>query len=112
MTIDRDPLSTNIRALISALSRVMSDQSGAAALALTEEVRSIAKDLRTSPSDDLVAQLTAMIADRSLDELHGLVKTFTLYFGLVNLAEGVERLRVLSVRDRQRCRGAACGHRL
>jgi len=102
MTIDRDPLSTNIRALISALSRVMSDQSGAAALALTEEVRRIAKDLRTSPSDDLVAQLTAMIADRSLDELHGLVKTFTLYFGLVNLAEGVERLRVLSVRDRQR----------
>ncbi|MEI6777935.1 MAG: phosphoenolpyruvate carboxylase [Chloroflexales bacterium] len=99
---DRDPLSTNIHALISALGRVMTDQSGAAALNLTEEVRRIAKELRTNPSDDLLALLTALIAERSLVELQGLVKAFTLYFGLVNLAEGVERLRMLSVRDRQR----------
>ncbi len=102
MTAERDPLSTNIRALGDALGRVMTDQSGAAALALAEEVRRIAKELRTSPSDDLAVQLTALIAERSVGELHGLVKAFTLYFGLVNLAEGVERLRVLSVRDRQR----------
>jgi len=99
---DRDSLSTNIHALISALGRVMTDQSGAGALNLTEEVRRIAKELRISPSDDLLAQLTALIAERSLGELQGLVKAFTLYFGLVNLAEGVERLRMLGVRDHQR----------
>ncbi|NNJ09149.1 phosphoenolpyruvate carboxylase [Chloroflexales bacterium ZM16-3] len=102
MTTERDPLSTNIRALGSALGRVMTDQSGARALELEEEVRRIAKELRASPSDALAARLSALIAERPVDELHGLVKAFTLYFGLVNLAESVERLRVLSVRDRQR----------
>ncbi|MBX0326574.1 phosphoenolpyruvate carboxylase [Oscillochloris sp. ZM17-4] len=102
MTTERDPLSTNIRALGSTLGRVMTDQSGARALELEEEVRRIAKELRASPSDALAARLAAMIAGLPVGELHGLVKAFTLYFGLVNLAEGVERLRVLSVRDRQR----------
>ncbi|NTW03139.1 MAG: phosphoenolpyruvate carboxylase, partial [Oscillochloris sp.] len=99
---ERDPLSANIRALGSALGRVMTDQSGGAALALEEEVRRLARELRASPSDALATQLTTLIADRSVDELYGLVKAFTLYFGLVNLAESVERLRALSVRDRQR----------
>ncbi|NTV63695.1 MAG: phosphoenolpyruvate carboxylase, partial [Oscillochloris sp.] len=102
MNIERDPLSTNIHALGAALGRVMTDQSGARALDLAEEVRRLARELRTNPTDDLAARLVALIADLPVDELSDLVKAFTLYFGVVNLAESVERLRMLAVRDRQR----------
>lgn len=98
---ERDPLSRNIRALGDILGRVLTDQSGAAAYALEEEVRKLAKDLRASHNPELAEQLTMLISARSVEELHGLIKAFTLYFGLVNLAESVERLRVLNERDRR-----------
>lgn len=93
-----DRLSTNIRALGDALGRVLTDQSGAAAFALEERVRLMAKELRADGSPDEARALKELIAGLSVDELHGLIKAFTLYFGLVNLAEGVERLRVLRER--------------
>ncbi len=103
MQIERDPLSANIRALGAALGRVLTDQSGAAAFALEEQVRLIAKDLRADGDDGrtaaLAAQLQTLIAGLSVGELHDLIKSFTLYFGLINLAESVERLRVLRERD-------------
>lgn len=95
----RDPLSSNIRALGNALGRVLTDQSGAAAFALEERVRRMTKELRASGDERLVQELQELIASLSVSELHGLTKAFTLYFGLVNLAEAVERLRVLRERD-------------
>lgn len=104
--MERDPLSTNIRALGDALGRVLTDQSGAAAFALEERVRLMAKELRAgdgggagAEAPELARRLQALIGALSVGELHGLIKAFTLYFGLVNLAEGVERLRVLRERD-------------
>ncbi|MFV9503759.1 MAG: phosphoenolpyruvate carboxylase [Oscillochloridaceae bacterium umkhey_bin13] len=96
---ERDPLSANIRALGDALGRVLTDQSGATAFALEERVRLIAKEVRATGDEQLAAQLQELIASLSVNELHGLTKAFTLYFGLVNLAESVERLRVLRERD-------------
>ncbi|HMQ32801.1 MAG TPA: phosphoenolpyruvate carboxylase [Chloroflexaceae bacterium] len=104
--MERDPLSTNIRALGDALGRVLTDQSGATAFALEERVRLMAKELRAGDEGGeggeapaLARQLQELIGALSVGELHGLIKAFTLYFGLVNLAEGVERLRVLRERD-------------
>ncbi|NJN18194.1 MAG: phosphoenolpyruvate carboxylase, partial [Oscillochloris sp.] len=94
-----DHLSANIRSLGDALGRVITDQSGAAALAREEEVRRLAKQLRADPHSAAATELRTLIADRSVEELHDLIKAFTLYFGLVNLAESVERLRVLRSRD-------------
>jgi phosphoenolpyruvate carboxylase len=99
MTPERDPLSTTIRVLGDTLGRVLTDQSGAAAFVLEERVRLMAKELRADGAEELVRQLQALIAGLSLGEAHGLIKAFTLYFGLVNLAEAVERLRILRERD-------------
>ncbi|NTU85887.1 MAG: phosphoenolpyruvate carboxylase, partial [Chloroflexales bacterium] len=106
MSVERDLLSSNIRALGMALGRVLSDQSGAGAVALEERVRLIARELRADSDAGRHAEAAAragrlqeLIAGLSVGELHGLVKAFTLYFGLVNLAESVERLRVLRERD-------------
>ncbi|GAB4435399.1 MAG: phosphoenolpyruvate carboxylase [Chloroflexi bacterium OHK40] len=99
MISERDPLSANIRALGNALGRVLTDQSGAAAFALEERVRLMAKELRAGGGPELTRRLQELIAALSVAELHGLTKAFTLYFGLVNLAEAVERLRVLRERD-------------
>ncbi len=96
---EHDLLSANIRALGDALGRIITAQQGPAALALVEQVRRMAKELRNAPHETDPQALPRLIADLSLPQLQGLVKAFTLYFGLVNLAEGVERLRSLRVRD-------------
>ncbi|MGQ9875932.1 MAG: phosphoenolpyruvate carboxylase, partial [Chloroflexus sp.] len=96
---EHDLLSANIRALGDALGRVMSGQHGSEALALVEQVRRMAKDLRNAPTNTDPQALRQLIADLDLPQLRSLVKAFTLYFGLVNLAEGVERLRVLRAHD-------------
>ncbi|WP_299755090.1 phosphoenolpyruvate carboxylase [uncultured Chloroflexus sp.] len=96
---EHDLLSANIRALGDALGRIITAQQGSAALALVEQVRRMAKELRNAPHETDPQALPRLIADLSLPQLQGLVKAFTLYFGLVNLAEGVERLRSLRVRD-------------
>lgn len=95
----RDPFSSTIRALGDALGRVLTDQSGHTAFILEERVRRMAKELRAAPGEELARQLQAEIAALSVDEIYGLIKSFTLYFGLINLAESVERLRVLRERD-------------
>lgn len=99
MTGESDIISANIRALGEALGRVMSDQSGASAFALEERVRLMARELRSSGAPEQAEALQALIASLKGKELHNLTKAFTLYFGLVNLAEAVERLRVLRERD-------------
>ncbi|RRR75512.1 MAG: phosphoenolpyruvate carboxylase [Candidatus Viridilinea halotolerans] len=101
MTGESDIISANIDALGAALGRVLTDQSGAAAFALEERVRLMARGLRAGGDDAQAAALQQLIASLKVKELHGLTKTFTLYFGLVNLAEAVERLRVLHERDRR-----------
>jgi phosphoenolpyruvate carboxylase len=101
VSVERDPLSANIRALGDALGRVLSDQSGAAAFTLEERVRLMAKELRRSGDIAVAERLQELIAGLSVTELHGLTKAFTLYFGLINLAEAVERLRVLRERDQR-----------
>jgi phosphoenolpyruvate carboxylase len=97
----RDPLSANIRALGYALGRVLTDQSGAAAFALEERVRLMAKELRAGGDEAITRELQRLIAGLSIGEMLSLTKAFTLYFGLVNLAEAVERLRVLRARDQR-----------
>ncbi len=93
---DHDLLSANIRVLGDALGRVITSQQGPETLALVEQVRRVAKEARSTAQQINPQEL---IAHLNLPELNSLVKAFTLYFGLVNLAEGVERLRTLRARD-------------
>ncbi len=97
--VEHDLLSVNIRVLGDILGRVITEQHGEATLNLVEQVRRLAKELRNAPTQTDPNALPRLIADLSLSQLQSLVKAFTLYFGLVNLAEGVERLRALRARD-------------
>jgi phosphoenolpyruvate carboxylase len=97
---ERSPLSSAIRMLGDMLGEVIAEQEGTAALALEEQVRQLAKERRQQPDGPLANRLSALIADLDVAQLTGLIKAFTHYFGMVNLAEGVERLRVLRERAR------------
>ena len=98
--MDRSPLSALIHQLGNLLGAVIVAQDGAAALELEEAVRARTKQLRTTSDPVQAAELARLIAELPIQQMTGLIKAFTHYFGLINLAEGVERLRVLNLRDR------------
>jgi phosphoenolpyruvate carboxylase len=97
----REPLSETIHLLGDLLGAVIQEQAGADAFALEEQVRDLAKQARgVGPHADAAARDLAALIDRTdLDHMHMLIKSFTTYFGLVNLAEQHERLRVLRERE-------------
>ncbi|MBC8074762.1 MAG: phosphoenolpyruvate carboxylase, partial [Chloroflexales bacterium] len=97
----RDPISAAIHLLGDRLGQVISTQAGPAALDLEEQVRRLSIEQRSSPDPDKNTSLHALVAQLSVAQLQMLIKAFTLYFGLVNLAEASERMRVLHERDRR-----------
>lgn len=101
-TSNREPLSETIHLLGDMLGSVIREQAGDEAFALEERVRELAKLAR---EDDRQAEAAAQDLTREIATLDGgqiqiLIKAFTTYFGLVNLAEQHERLRVLRERER------------
>lgn len=97
----RDPLSASIHLLGDILGDVIREQGGEEIFALEERVRAMAKDVRANRSDVDISDLTHLISELDVSQLRGLIKAFALYFGLVNLAENNERIRVLRDRDRR-----------
>ena len=85
-------LSHMVRYLARSLGQVISDQDGPQALALVEKIRSLCKQLRLTPQEDIAEEVASIIADLSLEQLNLLTKAFTHYFGLINLAEKLEQL--------------------
>ena len=69
-----------------------------------EEVRALAKSRPAGDSDGARAAAAASPTAFSLAEARGVVKAFTTYFQLVNLAEEQERVRVLHERAFARAR--------
>ena len=95
-----DPLSTQIHLLGDLLGETIVEQEGPALLALVEQVRSLAKTGRGEPAVALPARrdLLRLAQGLSLPDARGVIKAFTTYFQLVNLAEEEERVRVLHQR--------------
>jgi phosphoenolpyruvate carboxylase len=71
------------------------------AFALEERARALGKALR-SGEEAAREQLTALVAGLSIDEATVLVRAFTSYFRLVNLAEDNERVRRVRAREEER----------
>ena len=94
-------LSAAIHFLGDLLGETIRTQSGAAAFELEEEVRALAKELRAAPNPTAERELGRIVEGLSVHEASELLRAFTHYFGLVNLAEQLERLRVLRERDLQ-----------
>ncbi len=92
-------LSSAIHFLGDLLGETIQTQSGAEAFELEEEVRALAKRLRTTTDPAAEQEMLQIVQDLSVAEAGDLVRAFTHYFGLVNLTEQLERLRVLRERD-------------
>src|SRR3954466_9902291 len=80
---------------------VIQGQEAREAFALEERARALGKALR-SGDDAARAQLSALVASLSIDEATVLVRAFTSYFRLVNLAEDNERVRRVRAREQER----------
>jgi phosphoenolpyruvate carboxylase len=83
------------------LGDVIREQAGEAAFRLVEEYRAAAKALRGTGAwpEDAVAALLETTDALGADDLRLVIRAFTTYFHLVNLAEERHRLRVLRTRD-------------
>jgi phosphoenolpyruvate carboxylase len=99
---NREPLSETIHLLGDMLGSVIREQAGEAAFALEEQVRELAKLAREDETRAgwAALELAHQIDALDLQQIQMLIKAFTTYFGLVNLAEQHERLRVLRERER------------
>ena len=99
-TEPRDPISASIHLLGDRLGHVISEQASPDALELEEDVRRLSIEQREAHTPEKSAALRSLVAQLSVAQLQTLIKAFSLYFGLVNLAEASERMRVLHERDR------------
>jgi phosphoenolpyruvate carboxylase len=101
-----DPLARDVDLLGRLLGDVLAEREGGAGFALVEEYRARTKALRGDEPrpPDFGAEgqaLLARTAALSLDQARLVVRAFTAYFHLVNLAEERQRLRVLRERARE-----------
>jgi phosphoenolpyruvate carboxylase len=82
------------------LGDVIQAQEATEAFALEERVRSLGK-ARRSGDESAGEQLADLVAGLSIDEATVLVRAFTSYFRLVNLAEDNERIRRIRAHERR-----------
>ncbi|HVZ79391.1 MAG TPA: phosphoenolpyruvate carboxylase [bacterium] len=92
-----DPYSlpTLVNDLASTLGRVISYQEGPEALELVEKVRQLAKNFRVTSDEKVAEELAGIIAKLPVDDLTLLIKAFTHFFGLINLAEKIDLIHSL-----------------
>ncbi|WP_034384493.1 phosphoenolpyruvate carboxylase [Deinococcus sp. YIM 77859] len=90
----------NIRSDVNVLGRtlgqVLKEQEGEAFFDLVERTRALVREVRAGGNDTELRELLASLDARTAGNL---VRAFTWYFQLVNLAEEHERVRVLSSRQ-------------
>jgi len=96
----RDRLALEIRLLGALLGQVIAEQAGVELLDLVERVRRTTIRLRREDDPGEREGLAALLAELSLDRAEVVIRAFSLYFRLVNLAE--ERDQVRSSRRRER----------
>ncbi|GAB4116082.1 MAG: phosphoenolpyruvate carboxylase [Roseiflexaceae bacterium] len=100
---ERARLSATIRFLGDTLGEVIRSQAGDAIFAKEERVRGLAKDLRAEGwPTEVIAELEQTIDTLSIDESKQIIKAFSIYFALVNLAEQLQRIWVLRDRAHER----------
>ncbi|MEO5940060.1 MAG: phosphoenolpyruvate carboxylase [Candidatus Limnocylindrales bacterium] len=105
----RDPLGLEIRLLGSLLGQVIAEQAGRELLDLVERVRRTTIRLRRGDDPSLRAGLVAELAALEPARAEVVVRAFSLYFRLVNLAE--ERELVRAARRAARVRPRSGGRR-
>lgn len=100
MTSRDDLLRADIRRLGNQLGDALVRQHGQELLDLVEEVRSLGKSARRGGSADAARDLHALLTELDTAEVIPLVRAFTTYFYLANVAEQVHRIEDLASDDR------------
>ena len=96
-----DRLRADVDFLGSALGTVITELEGEKFFNLVEQVRFLTKRLRTEPDPALKEELETLLADMSLGTAERLLRAFTVYFQLINIAEEIHRVRVNRLREAQ-----------
>jgi len=93
-------LSQDIHTLGNWLGIIIQEQNGMAAYDLVEEIRALSKARRDGDSE-AAACLSQRLESLPLGEKNVLIKAFSNYFQLINIAEDLQRIRVLRQREAQ-----------
>ena len=91
-------LSADIRFLGNQLGQIIREQQGDGAFDLVEQVRATAKSRRSGDSS-ATATLIDIVGGLDLEAQRTLIKAFSNYFQLINIAEDQQRIRVLRQRE-------------
>jgi phosphoenolpyruvate carboxylase len=95
----RDRLSFTIHFLGDMLGQVIREQADEAAFTLEERARKLGKDLRAAKDPEAAsAAMQELVAELSPSEMRVVIRAFSVYFALVNLAEQLQRAWVLRER--------------
>ncbi len=92
------PLSQDIRTLGNWLGLIIQEQNGMAAYELVEEIRAMSKARRNGDAS-AAFQLADRLENLPLDSKNVLIKAFSNYFQLINIAEDLQRIRVIRERE-------------
>jgi len=93
--VDGGELARDVRLLGNALGEVLREQGGDALFDRVERIRALTKEARSAPGESAAeAELDALFAGMDFDAALPVLKAFTTYFQLVNLAEQKEIVRV------------------
>ncbi len=87
------PLHEEVRWLAKCLGRVLIEQEGRPFFNLVESIRKTAIQLRRHYNSSLEAELLKKIRGLDLEKMTKVIRTFNVYFQLVNLAEDKHRIR-------------------
>ncbi|MGH2407267.1 MAG: phosphoenolpyruvate carboxylase [Candidatus Limnocylindrales bacterium] len=96
----RDPLGREVRLLGALLGQVIDEQAGSETFEQVERIRRHMIALRTGDMTPDRSRLDADLAISDLDRAELVIRAFSLYFQLVNLAEERQRVRTLARRER------------
>ena len=97
-----DRLRADIRRLGNQLGDALTRQEGRELLDLVEEVRALTKAIRTDGDTAAGPELDALLGDLGLEQAINLVRAFSAYFHLANVAEQTHRIGDLAMADEGR----------
>ncbi len=100
MTTRDDLLRSDIRRLGNQLGEALVRQHGTELLDLVEEIRSLGKSARRGGSAQAASDLHDLLAKLDTPDVIPLVRAFTTYFYLANVAEQVHRIEEMASDDR------------